>query len=508
MADYLKRRGEHFYFRLRIPRDLLPFFNGRREIKKSLKTAKHITARGLVRLHLGRAETLFAKIRSGLMTGEEIRKLAADYFDRTLAETEEDSTGGIVTRLIDYDENGEHGVSSVDVLELHLSDMMENLARDQHETVAHLADHILEEAGLTIEKTSHEYRQLCREVLKGAIDGTKVDIERMKGNYSSLPSPLPASTVVPKPKDDGELLSRLITEFSHECSSGGRWRGRTRKEAEGCLSLLLQIVGDRGIKTITRKDLVGFRDALLKWPSNATKAKKYKGLTAQEVLALADAESAARPLSTTTVNKYLVFAGALFRWAVANGHTETSYADGLSIPKRAVKGSEEKEAYDTEDLLRLVRSPLLQFRKTRPERFFIPWIGAYSGMRLAEISQIHLSDIKKIDSSEGSAGIPCFDVNDTGDKALKNVSSRRIVPIHPLLIELGLMEYVEELRAKGGPRLSASARLAASARLWPNLKRTQTGYGQDFGRWFQRWNRQHITDHPKKSFHSLRHSFS
>jgi integrase len=449
------------------------------------------------------------------MTGEQIRKLVGDYFARTLAQSEDSRADGVGV-LRDHDDEthggivltGEHGVlSSVTGLELHLSDLQEDFAKGEHGNIEHVADLILEEAGIEVARDSHDYRKLCREALRAAIEGAKVEIERMRGDYSSDSRPATAQrsaqrsaqrgaqSEVPEERDDGEPLSKLIREYVQEGATGGRWRGRTKSEVEGCLSLLLRIVGrdatageppDRGIKTITRRDLISFRETLTRWPSNATKAKKYRGKSVAKVLEIADAPF----LSPTTINKYLVFAGSLMRWAVANGYTETDYSKGLSISKRNVKPSEEKEAYDREDLLRLIQSPLSQFREARPERFFIPWVAAYSGMRLAEMAQLHLSDIKEME------GVPVFDVNVAEDKALKTVSSRRIVPIHPVLIELGLLEYVEGLRGRG------------EARLWPLLKKTQTGYGQDFGRFFQRWNRQHITAHPKKTLHSMRHSFS
>ena len=61
--------------------------------------------------------------------------------------------------------------------------------------------------------------------------------------------------------------------------------------------------------------------------------------------------------------------------------------------------------------------------------FWVPLIGLYTGMRLEEICQGYVSDIKEID------GVWCFDVND--DKPDKSVKTedRRLVPIHPFLVK-------------------------------------------------------------------------
>jgi integrase len=38
-----------------------------------------------------------------------------------------------------------------------------------------------------------------------------------------------------------------------------------------------------------------------------------------------------------------------------------------------------------------------------------------------------------------------------------------------------------------------------------NLNRKRDGYGHDFSKWYQRHNRKHVTQDPKKVFHSFRH---
>ncbi|MCP6657702.1 site-specific integrase, partial [Klebsiella pneumoniae] len=112
----------------------------------------------------------------------------------------------------------------------------------------------------------------------------------------------------------------------------------------------------------------------------------------------------------------------------------------------------------------------------------------YSGARLNEICQLHLEDVQDID------GVPCFRIEEEGSKKVKTVAGKRVVPVHPVLIELGFMRYVQMLREKGAKRL------------WENLKLKRDGYGQDFGKWYQRFNRRYITSHKKKVFHSFRHT--
>jgi integrase len=110
---------------------------------------------------------------------------------------------------------------------------------------------------------------------------------------------------------------------------------------------------------------------------------------------------------------------------------------------------------------------------------------------LNEICQLYVDDIIKFDD------LWCISINDEKDKRLKNVASKRIIPVHPALVELGLMEYVESLKTENSPRL------------WMNLEWTDlTGYGNSFCKWYQRYNRIHVTADPKKVFHSMRHTLA
>jgi integrase len=117
-------------------------------------------------------------------------------------------------------------------------------------------------------------------------------------------------------------------------------------------------------------------------------------------------------------------------------------------------------------------------------------IGLYTGLRLEEICQLHLEDIRK----EGDVWV--FDINNKEGRQLKNQSSIRLVPVHPHLIELGLLAHVERLKANG------------EHRLFPELKNSQRGkYGHYVGRWFAAYLKKCGVKSETKVFHSFRHTF-
>jgi integrase len=480
-SRYLLRRDGRYYFRIRVPLDLRKWFGPRGEIKKSLKTNSYNDAKSLAQVWIYRGERLFTQLRSAMLTDDQIKQLVTDYLDETLNESEEMRLGG--GRLFADDGEGEQGTSVIDTHLTLLSDRVENLARGEYGAVSSVADYLLEKAGIAVDKGSREYQKLCRETLQVVIEAMKIEIERMKGNYdnwydrrsnpsvalaTSSPSHAMLTASQEKP---GVMLSTAIREYVEEHSAGENWTKKTQAESEGIYKLLIGVVGDRDTRELNYKTLADFRGALTGYPSNANKKKEYRGKSVRKILQM----EIAKPLSVSSVNKHIIRTGAFLKWAVKKGYVAANFAEGLTITKRNTKEEEEREAYPKGDLLRLIQSPLASFRKSKPERFWIPLLGLYSGARLNELCQLHMEDIREED------GILCFDVNDKGEKRLKNASSRRVTPVHPVLLELGFKQYVEGLRKKGEPRL------------WPALKKGRDGYGHAFGKWYQGFNRRYVT---------------
>ncbi len=99
-------------------------------------------------------------------------------------------------------------------------------------------------------------------------------------------------------------------------------------------------------------------------------------------------------------------------------------------------------------------------------RYWIPLIGLFTGVRLGEICQLHISDIKK------SSGVWFFDINsDSEDKKLKNLSSKRQIPIHPVLIDLGFLDLIKSLEEK------------KQIRVFSELVGGRDGYTKYISRW-------------------------
>lgn len=145
--------------------------------------------------------------------------------------------------------------------------------------------------------------------------------------------------------------------------------------------------------------------------------------------------------------------------------------------------------YSNEELERMFRhlSPEL-LPNWCPHKLFIPALALYNGLRMSEACQLQMGDFLN------ESGVPCIQVKQDEETGctVKNASSIRIIPIHPALLQLGLLKYVH----------------AGVGQLWPELKYSAThGYSHQFMKFFGRFNRKHVTQDNNKAFHSLRINF-
>lgn len=117
---------------------------------------------------------------------------------------------------------------------------------------------------------------------------------------------------------------------------------------------------------------------------------------------------------------------------------------------------------------------------------WVPWVCAYTGARVGEITQLRKEDVIEDD------GIPCIRITPEAG-AVKNKEAR-IVPLHPHLVEQGFLAFVDG--AKSGPLFYSAE--AKSAQPWQAVSgRIGEWVRKDVG----------ITDRAIRPNHAWRHRF-
>jgi integrase len=283
-------------------------------------------------------------------------------------------------------------------------------------------------------------------------------------------------------------FDEVIANYINEGRRGTGWVPKTIEEKQAAMTLLKELTGGMAPASMTKADARGVKDTLLRLPKNRNKMAATRDLNLQDALALEGVEK----ITTQTVNGYLANYKALFNYAVNNGYAKENIFANLTVPQSKRRSATSRKAFSPEQL-RLLFSELTAPASEIASKPHLRWaslIGLFTGARVNEVAQLHLSDIRKVD------GIWCFDLNEKMGKQLKTDAAMRIVPIHDKLLATGFLDFVELRRA------------GVSDRLFPEFTYTpQNGYGRNLGRWF---NEQLV---PKLNmsgsglvFHSLRHS--
>ena len=316
-----------------------------------------------------------------------------------------------------------------------------------------------------------------------------VDPRIISSTIKALDDSLPTVRRQRQPRDNYPSLRSAIDAYLGDRVHG--WTAKTHLMAAGALGLFVDILGDRRLDVLSRHDCRKFRDIVLKLPPNMR--KRFKGHSIGDILTLA-----APPMSSKNANKIMSSVSSFLNWAVREGLLADNPARGLGVRIRH-RADSERDAFSESDLkLLFEQSPVFSgclspaSRSTRgnmiirDSKFWLPLIALYSGMRLEEIAQLDVRDVRQVD------GTWVFDVNASENKNLKTPQSRRYVPIHPILRSIGVLEYCTAI--KSGP-------------LWPDLPRSRDGFHSSrFSKWFGRYKRHIGIVSQKRTFHSFRHT--
>jgi integrase len=287
-----------------------------------------------------------------------------------------------------------------------------------------------------------------------------------------------------------QKISKVAEEYFEEMKVGQVWNSKSELEKRTAINKLIEIVGDIRVDKLSHEVARKYKRILMKLPSNMRKDKRYRDLSIKEIIKLKDV----KPIASNTVNNNLSTIIAFASWGRKHGYLSENFFEGMKVTNKK-KAQDERKPFSDEDLIKIF-DPEKYLRETAESsfRYWVPLLGLFTGARINELCQLHVSDIKIVDE------LWCLDINDDGDsknsKKLKNKSSARVIPIHPKLIELGLIEFVNHQKN------------SKVVRLFPELTLRIDGFYRKPGRWFnESYLRKKVgIKDPDKTFHSLRHT--
>jgi len=412
-----------------------------------------------------------------------------------------------------YNDEQYHEESEVDRLEDWASSCRLALNKNNYTHVKEDALEVGRNNGIPTKEEDEEFKFLSRELLKAEIIITKQKIKRILDEFAGEPTALKAPEWVmpqaePKPHPYSNLkMSEAIKIFLKDKSVQRQWREGTKAQNEMRLMQLATWTKDPAITNITQDMLREVMRIISCYPKNQKKSIKYKEWTLDKILKHeADIPEEDR-LSVGTRGDYIDLYNYFLGWLKTIYELPLWLDAILSAPKDKSSPNKKKAMFSQEDLINIFSLPEYVAEDEKPYKFWLPLLALFTGARREELLQLHLSDFIIKDDTN------CINITDlededeegesAGTKQLKNRASRRIVPIHDELLNLGLWRYVEELRAKGCKRLFEELKPSG-----PDLK-----YGHSLS---QSWYTRVLAKagvkgdraNGKKTFHSYRHTFS
>lgn len=310
------------------------------------------------------------------------------------------------------------------------------------------------------------------------------------------------------------LLSQIVNEYmlfrQLQCNEDQARRVR------GALELLVELEGDPPLGAMDSERLAAFRDVRLSVvPAEENKIRLRHGTKSVTESIRAVAGTTWPKISAQGQVLRLKWIAGMFAWALKKRWIEhdpsallVKESPAASAAKVAASRNRDQDARDlfTREDLRAIFSAGIWFstgrgeltaagtyREFSPHYYWLPLLGLYTGARINELAQLSLTDIKQTQAGTWFIDLALLD-DESQKKRRKNPNSRRAVPIHDHLIDLGIVKWKEALEAAGYERL------------FQELSYDKTkGYGKGPTKWFSSylkglgWPRDN-----RKVFHSFR----
>lgn len=502
----MKRRGI-WYYKRRVPERLVPVL-GRTFVRRSLKTADRATAIKLRALEDVKTDALFDEAEKLLATliaqgakaappvpmevlEEQVRKYVVSkdaQFAEWLAANPPKDAQELQERRQDTG------------LDLTLFKQAHVPGHD--DAVAQATDALLKaaEAEIADPETLARVAEIAR---RGQVERFNRELDRLDHRLDRPfhdilfdPNRKPAITFA-------TVAQTFLDERRKEYALNGVAEKRI-DQITARVAYFREVIGDTTpVQDIDDDAIQRVRDLLARTPTN--KGKHYPTLTTLE--AIERAKKDGRPvLSPTTQSAYLDVLRDILKVAVRKRHVGHNAAQDVKPLARDTRSNEEKRLVWSMDQIvgfftgKFYRScaPTAEVPYKKPDRdwrFWLPLIMLLSGARPNEICQLEVKDIRRTE-----AGTWFMDLrNEDGSKSVKTKTSRRRVPLHPELLKMGFLAFVDQRRK--APELGA--------RLFYRLKPKKGGNLATYPstRLRDHFIPQEITLGPRQVPYSLRHNF-
>ena len=479
--------GNTYYFRRKIPTDLIEHFGGLKEFRISLKCAIKSRSIRTTKILNQKVSGIFEDIRQGMksLEIEDIKEILRVEIRKQILHAHQVDLG-----TNKWSDSGvEKSLDTTEKKDLNLRETLKNDLKSYLKQVDSKMEGILESMNIKIEKESVGYKRLREhfidlylmryEWIKEHLLKTGKSDDDFRKDFDSkfrldLFPELSNSVGLTESlmKDEPNNNSTTSDELPYLPIAGGLLSSNIktfidRKKVEGksikeigsdnkILEEFVEIVGDFDFSRVTKKEVSYYIDVQTKLPPNRKKSQKYRDLTIKQVMELNLSQKETQ--TPQNINKRLSKLSVFGNWGVRQGLLLTNPFSGMKFLVK--KQPNRRQPFTTDDLKKILKPETylnwtINFEhpykihkvNNKLPYYWVFLLGIFSGMRTNEMCQLRCSDIRK------EKNIWFMFVEDSENTKVKTESSIRKVPLHPQLVELGFIDYVGNLRKKKKTRV-------------------------------------------------------
>lgn len=482
--QFLYRRGSALYFRRGIPEAARHAFEGKREVVISLGTTSLAEARHKLALLLRDFDQKLSQVTQR----PDPTAVAPITAKATTTLSRQEVEAGVQQwffEQLDIQAAKDFGRESPQAY----SKLIEN---EQYETLLlaglrpgparlgrqlqteWIADHIIDLNGWNVETTDGIYSYLLTCIARGELElGRRIHaelnfepLEPRDALFLAEPArPAPQAPSAPQPPlvYIMDLFEGYISEAACKPATVKAWRT--------CLANLIAFLKHDNAALVTPLDLVNWKEHL--------SAPKADGT---------------RRSPRTIRDKYLACTKSLFKWAAENHRIQANPAANINQRVRLKARLREEKGLNDAEACAILSASLkfneeARFNLQAFARRWVPWLCAYTGARVGEITQLRGEDIVV------SQGLACIRI--TPEAGTQKSDKARIVPLHPHLLEQG---FLAAIAGRTGPLFYDPANYRGGSEGNPQSKKVAERLAK--------WVRQLGVDDPEvQPNHGWRHRF-
>jgi integrase len=312
-----------------------------------------------------------------------------------------------------------------------------------------LLDEYLYLSGYRVNAPEAEMRRLALAYARTAIRMNEKLLSRYEGNDE--PTPLVARSLATPMLS--EVTAAYLKHFEKRDKAAMLAKVRT------AMPLLLDIIGDKPIGSLTQDNLNDFFDGIQTLPPRWKDVCRQQNISARELSKKAVGEMSKGTFDGTYLAVMTPFIRyCKLKWQVRGWPSDLT-TEGVEYMGSRRDPENGQRPFKQTELARLFSgAEMAAFARNAAQahKYWLPTVALFTGARVNELCQLNPQcDIQQ--DSESTHWY--FNITDDSTahqevkKSVKTPGSKRKVPIHPKLIELGFLLYVERIKSQGSTLL-------------------------------------------------------